>query len=199
MEHPVVAPRSASEQTGIGVNQVLKALQAPVLLRQALRAQWQLRSCNSVPFTVRISGGRVFVYNAGRIEIGDRVLFDARTVPTEMVAWKGAQLRIGRATFVNYGVSLSAHQELTIGSNCLIGQYTIIMDSDYHDIVTRAMPGRCLPVTIEDNVWLGARVIVLPGVRIGQGSVVGAGSVVTKDIPAGCVAAGNPARVIREI
>lgn len=55
------------------------------------------------------------------------------------------------------------------------------------------------PITIEDNVWLGGGVIVCPGVRIGENSVIGAGSVVTKDIPHDVVAVGNPARVLRDI
>lgn len=83
-----------------------------------------------------------------------------------------------------------------MGRNCNIGQYAIINDNDYHDIQDhdRLPPSR--PVIIEDRVWLGARVIVLRGVRIGHDSVVGAGSVVAKDIPPRSVAMGFPARVI---
>jgi galactoside O-acetyltransferase len=55
------------------------------------------------------------------------------------------------------------------------------------------------PVVIEDNVWIGSKVVILPGVRIGSRAVIGAGSVVTKDIPPRCVAAGNPARVLRHL
>ena len=58
---------------------------------------------------------------------------------------------------------------------------------------------RALPITIGDDVWIAANVVVLPGVTIGRGAVIGAGSVVTKDVPAGVLAAGNPCRVIREI
>lgn len=137
--------------------------------------------------------------NHGRIEIGDKVRIEARTVPVEMVAWKGATLRIGNRTFINYGASLSAHRDLTIGENCLIGNYVVIMDSDYHDLQDRTKPGPAEPIVIEDDVWLGVRVTVLKGVRIGKGSVVGAGSVVTQDIPPRSLAFGVPARVVRDL
>jgi acetyltransferase-like isoleucine patch superfamily enzyme len=166
-------------------------------LLQALRAQWQLRGCDTVPLTVTLDG-RVRVRNRGRIELGDRVRFDAHIVPTQLSA-EGGRLSIGERTYLNYGVSIGVRQEVAIGANCLIGQYVIIMDSDYHDLVTRAAPGPVAPVVIEDDVWLGARVVVLKGVRIGRGSAIGAGSVVTRDIPPGCLAAGVPARVVRKL
>lgn len=75
-----------------------------------------------------------------------------------------------------------------------------ISDSDWHGIYNRTRPFRCTkPITLKDNVWLGERVIVCKGVTIGENSVIGAGAVVTKDIPANVVAAGNPARVIKDI
>jgi maltose O-acetyltransferase len=167
-------------------------------LLQALHAQWQLRACDAVPLTVTLDG-RVVVKNLGRIEIGDRVRFDAQIVPTQLSTEVGGKLSIGARTYLNYGVSIGVQQEVAIGAGCLIGQYAIIMDSDYHDLVTRAAPGPVAPVVLEDNVWLGARVVVLKGVRIGQGSAIGAGSVVTRDIPPGCLAAGAPARVVRKL
>lgn len=167
-------------------------------LLQALRAQWQLRACDAVPLTVTLNG-RVLVENLGRIEIGERVRFDAHIVPTQLSTDAGGVLSIGARTYLNYGVSIGVQQEVAIGAGCLIGQYAIIMDSDYHDLLTRAAPGPVAPVVIEDKVWLGARVVVLKGVRIGRGSVVGAGSVVTRDIPPGCLAAGAPARVVRRL
>jgi acetyltransferase-like isoleucine patch superfamily enzyme len=177
---------------------LLNTAVAPRKLRDALRAQWQLRACDAVPLTVTLDG-RVLVKNLGRIEIGDRVRFDARIVPTQLSTEVGGKLSIGTRTYLNYGASIGVQQEVAIGADCLIGQYVIIMDSDYHDLVTRAAPGPVAPVVIEDNVWLGARVVVLKGVRIGRGSAIGAGSVVTRDIPSGRLAAGVPARVIREL
>lgn len=81
----------------------------------------------------------------------------------------------------------------------------MITDTDFHQLspvgrrYSSEMNARTEPVEIEDDVFIGARVIILPGVRIGVGSVVGAGSVVTRDIPAYSVCVGNPARVIRNL
>ncbi len=177
---------------------LLSTAVTPRKLRDALRAQWQLRACDAVPLTVTLDG-RVLVKNLGRIEIGERVRFDARIVPTQLSTEAGGKLSIGERTYLNYGAAIGVQQEVAIGADCLIGQYAIIMDSDYHDLLTRAAPGPVARVVIEDHVWLGARVVVLKGVRIGRGSAIGAGSVVTRDIPPGCLAAGVPARVIREL
>jgi len=71
------------------------------------------------------------------------------------------------------------------------------MDNDQHDVVRHTKLPQSDPVIIEDHVWIGTRAVILPGVRIGSRAVIGAGSIVTKDIPPRCVAAGNPARVLR--
>jgi maltose O-acetyltransferase len=89
-----------------------------------------------------------------------------------------------------------------IGKDCLIGDGVTIFDSDFHELSPekRHMSGgEVEKVIIRDNVWLGSRVIVLKGVTVGEGSVVAPMSVVTKDIPANCVAAGTPAKVIRQL
>lgn len=104
------------------------------------------------------------------------------------------------------------HDRLTIGNHVNIGGNCIIMDTDVHQMDYVARRGekvenaddantkvQSAPVTIEDDVWIGANCIVLKGVTIGARSIIGAGSVVTKDIPADCIAAGNPCRVIRYI
>src|SRR3974390_805125 len=75
--------------------------------------------------------------------------------------------------------------------------HTLILDRNEHGVEQREVVPPSAPVVIEDHVWIGSRAIILPGVCIGQHSVVGAGSVVTKDIPANCLAVVNPARVVR--
>jgi len=82
----------------------------------------------------------------------------------------------------------------------MIAAECVISDSDWHGIYNRTRPFKCsAAVVLEDNVWLGLRCTVCKGVTIGENSVLGAGSVVTRDIPANVVAAGNPAKVIKEI
>jgi maltose O-acetyltransferase len=184
--------------SGLAYRDYLRAFRSPGLVIRQLVSRWKLRSCTFAPITVRC-WGRVRVTNQGEIFLGDRVRIEGRTVPVELVAWRGARLEIGAGTYLNYGASVSAHRSVSIGSECLIGNYTVIMDSDYHGLRDRDQPDEPEPVIIEDNVWVGLRAIVLKGVRIGRGSVVAAGSVVTKDVPPGVLVAGMPARIIRKI
>ena len=107
----------------------------------------------------------------------------------------GARIVVGDFTFLNERASVSAHQLVTIGSRCAIGFDVLIMDADGHSVDGRPSTA---PVTIGDDVWIGARAMVLKGVSIGDGAVIGACSLVTRDVPPGALVAGNPARVIRE-
>jgi maltose O-acetyltransferase len=170
----------------------------PALALQLINAQRRLARQARVPMSVRLLG-RARAFGRGRIVFGDRVRLIGTTVPLEFVAHPGGSISIGDGTFINYGVSISAHERVSIGRDCNIGQYTIINDNDYHDIEDHYRLPASQPVEIGDRVWLGARVIVLRGVHIGHDSAIGAGSVVTKDIPPRSVAAGVPARVFRQI
>ena len=101
------------------------------------------------------------------------------------------------------GSSIAASERIEIGNYVLIGSGCLITDSDSHpiDAEGRRAGGQpqAKPIVIEDDVFIGARSIILKGVRIGRGSVIGAGSVVTRDIPQGVIAAGNPCTFIRSI
>ena len=114
----------------------------------------------------------------------------------------GARIRIGSGCAFSNNIAICALKSITMGDRCLIGELVTIIDSDHHELDPDKRwsgHGRIAPVIIGNNVWIGSRVIILCGVTIGDNSVIGAGSVVTKSIPANCVAAGNPARVIREL
>lgn len=108
---------------------------------------------------------------------------------------------IGNETFINHNACLMDCAPITIGKHCFIGpncgMYTAI-----HPIVAKERNQgleMAKPITIKDNVWIGGDVTILPGVTIGEGSVIGAKSLVTKDIPANVIAVGNPCRVVRPI
>ncbi|MFZ0547945.1 MAG: acyltransferase [Candidatus Promineifilaceae bacterium] len=165
-----------------------------------LRAGWHFRSATKLGKKVRIWGKPV-VQNWGELFIADRVRLVSTIATTEIVVAGGGCLEIGESTFINYGCSIAASKSVQIGPACNIGTYVIIMDNNFHRLEPERRQERpeSIPICIEENVWLGARVIVLPGVRIGQGSVIGAGSVVTKDIPERVVAAGVPARIIKQL
>lgn len=115
----------------------------------------------------------------------------------------GASLKIGN----NVGMSSTRmwiHDSVTIGDNVKVGAFVLITDTDAHplDYLARRSSNegtKSAPIVIEDDVWVGAHSIILKGVTIGARSIIGAGSVVTKSIPADCVAAGNPCKVIKSI
>jgi acetyltransferase-like isoleucine patch superfamily enzyme len=104
---------------------------------------------------------------------------------------------IRSGAYLNRDVFIDATLRIEIGRSVLIGPGSYITDHD-HGIRDRTQTVS-LPTVIEDGVWLGARVIVLKGVTVGAGAVIGAGSVVTRSVPSRCMAAGNPARVVKEI
>jgi maltose O-acetyltransferase len=113
----------------------------------------------------------------------------------------GWNIRIGRKTFVNFGLIALDAAPITIGEHCQIGPGVQLLTST-HTIAPdprRLGEESAAPISVGPNVWLGGAAIVCPGVTIGEDSVIGAGSVVTKDIPRGVVAAGNPCRVIRSL
>lgn len=95
------------------------------------------------------------------------------------------------------GTSIWCFDKITIGNNVRIGANVLIMDGDAHQNDPRA--GNNAPIEIQENVWIGANVMVLKGVTIGRNSLIGAGSVVVKDIPANTIAAGNPCKPIRQL
>jgi acetyltransferase-like isoleucine patch superfamily enzyme len=124
--------------------------------------------------------------------------------PVFITTWQpGAVLEIG-ANFGMTGGTLCAAEKIAIGNNVAVGANTTIVDTDFHPLDPterrlRPAEAKTAPIFIEDDVFIGMNCLILKGVRLGQGSVVGAGSVVTKDVPPGSIVAGNPAQVIRRI
>lgn len=109
---------------------------------------------------------------------------------------RGASIEIGDGCGFS-GTVIGCAKYIKIGNNVRCGANTLITDSDWHSDDPRV--GENKPVVIDDNVWLGYGVKVLKGVHIGENSLIGAGSIVTKDVPANVVAAGNPCKVIKAI
>jgi maltose O-acetyltransferase len=113
----------------------------------------------------------------------------------------GYHIGIGDRSFVNFGAVLLDAAPITIGSDVQVGPYVQLLTPTHELDADRRRAGweRAAAITVGDNVWLGGGVIVCPGVTIDDDTVVGAGAVVTKDLPAGVLAVGNPARVVREL
>lgn len=147
----------------------------------------------------------------GKIKIGDNFYFSSgygvnpisSNLQGAIYLENGASLKIGN----NVGMSSTRmwiHDSVTIGDNVKVGACVLITDTDAHplDYLARRTSNdgtKSAPIVIEDDVWVGAHSIILKGVTIGARSIIGAGSVVTKSIPADCVAAGNPCKVIKTI
>lgn len=114
----------------------------------------------------------------------------------------GARIVIGDDVGMS-GSSISAHRSVSIGNHVLIGSGVLITDSDAHplDADKRRLGGNgaVAPVVIEDDAFIGARAIILKGVTVGRGAIVGAGSVVVRNVPPYSVVAGNPAVVVRQL
>ena len=148
-----------------------------------------------------VSGNVLEALLEGRLEIGAQVLLEPGvwlTAPGE------ARIRIGSGTFLNRGVMVASLDLVEIGEHCMFANGCYVTDASHrYDDPDLPVPWQGFttkgPTRIGDNTWCGANVVVTSGVTIGQRCVIGANSVVTSDIPAFSVAAGTPARVIREI
>lgn len=192
---------------------LIKLLNFPTTLRIKLYPQINrmILKAHGVVFgkNIQIPSKVLWLIRGARITIGDNFYLSsgngvnpiASNLQADVYVEPGATLTIGN----NVGMSstrLWIHESARIGNNVKIGGCVLITDTDAHpmDYMARRSSNegtKSAPVVIEDDVWIGAHCIILKGVTIGARSVIGAGSVVTKSIPADCVAAGNPCKVIK--
>ena len=140
---------------------------------------------------------RIVLFRFWFKQIGAAPLIDYKTY-----ARYPSKIRLGNNVAINRGCQLYASQRaeagtITIGNNVALGPNVTIFTAG-HDYSRHDLPDIAAPVVLHDHVWVGGHSIILPGVTLGEGAVVGAGSVVTKDVPAYHVVAGNPARIINE-
>lgn len=183
---------------------ILRIKLYPRINRMILRANGAVLGKN-----VCIPGKVLWTIRGGEISIGDNFYFSsgngvnpiAGNSQGAVYVESGACLKIGD----NVGMSSTrmwVHEGVVIGDNVKIGACVLITDTDAHplDYMARRTTNegtKSAPIVIEDDVWIGAHAVILKGVTIGARSVIGAGSVVTRSIPADSVAAGNPCRVIK--
>ncbi|HMO12755.1 MAG TPA: acyltransferase [Pirellulaceae bacterium] len=115
--------------------------------------------------------------------------------------YSNSVLSIGNNNYFSNNISIVAVGSISIGCDCLIGNNALIVDSDFHGLAAtqRRTKGESKPVSIGNNVWIGANVTILKGVSIGENSVIGAMSLVTGDVPPNSIFAGNPAKKIRDL
>lgn len=167
-------------------------------LGSLVAAKLHLRGATSVGQRVRTIG-KPRIENYGTLVIGDDTVLRSVNVPLELCVEVDATLIIGRECSLNYGVSIGTTERVTIGDRVRMGPYVMIVDNAFHSPYERSVRPPSKPVVIEDDVWLASRSSILPGVTIGRGVIVGAGSTVTRDVPPFTVVAGNPAREVDKL
>jgi len=160
-------------------------------------AKFYLRRCTRLGKMVSVNG-RPAIENLGEMILSDEVRVWSAIVRVQLYTGERGRLIVGRNSRLN-GVHIDARELIEIGANVRIAPYSIILDSDFHDIKDHFSDGPSKPVIIEDDVWIATRSTILKGVTIGRGAVVAAGSVVTKDVPPYTIVAGVPAKVIKRI
>lgn len=156
--------------------------------------------------------GRMFIliHGAGSVSIGKNFHAVSNTRRSFITLYSRCHLTIiddGEIVIGDHvglnGTAITAKSKISIGDNSMVGPNTIIIDHDGHNSwppETRwTTPGAVSNITIEDNVWIGMNCLILKGVKIGSGSIVGAGSVVVSDVEKNCLYAGNPAKKIRSL
>ncbi len=157
-----------------------------------VRGRIALRGVEGGGREVRVNG-RAIITNDGWMRVGAGSVLRGIPTAVELATGSSGRLDIGRRAIINSGSSICAYGQLTIGDRVLIGPYAIISDTSFHDLYDRDVVPESLDVVIEDDVWIGAKASVLPGVRIGRGAVVSAHALVNRDVAAFAIVSGVPA------
>lgn len=185
-------------------------------IKEYLYLKWRAICSKWICFQLADAGKKVFFQGVSllkglqRIHIGDNTAFGEHlyltTWQSDSINGEGGVIRIGK--HCNFGAfnHLTAANSIIIGDNCLTGKWVTITDNSHGetDFATLQCPPSQRPITskgavrIGNNVWIGDKATILPSVTIGDGVVVAANSVVTKDVPPYCVVGGNPARIVKD-
>lgn len=143
-------------------------------------------------------GSEIYILKNGKIDCSDRIIVDDQV----MLFAKG-EIKIGKQFGINRFSRIVAHQQITIGDFVTIGQMVSILDHDHQyisDGKNIQLNGyKTAPIKIGNNIWIGDKCTVLKGVTIGDNVVVGANTLVHKDVPPGVVIGGNPFKILKEI
>jgi acetyltransferase-like isoleucine patch superfamily enzyme len=148
-----------------------------------------------------VHGNVLDAFREGRLEVGAHTLFEPHvwiTAPGE------ARVRIGSGSFLNIGVMVAAVELVEIGDHCMFANGCFISDGEHRfDDPKTPVPWQGFrtkgPKRVGDNVWCGANVVITTGVTVGERSVIGANSVVNRDVPPFSIAAGAPAKVLKRV
>lgn len=150
----------------------------------------------------RVIGPRYLQVSGTRLSVADHVhIMALQDKPVRLAVYEDmGSIDIGSYCIVNPGVRITSASSVKIGHSCMLAMNAYLSDADWHDIQHRIYaPGATAAITLGNNVWIGDSALVCKGVNIGDNSVVGAWSVVTRDVPADVVVAGTPAKIVREL
>lgn len=163
--------------------------------------------CYKVGSQFRLVGNIPYVHNNIKILIGNNVeIYGYNTSFGGGKITVNPTLEIGNNTFIGPGTKIGVCNKIEIGNNCLISARVIISDSDGHPLNYKKRRNKMpvslqevKPILIEDDVWIGEGSFICKGVKIGCGAIIGARSVVTKEVPRFTIVGGNPAKIIRKL
>ena len=184
----------------------------PLWLHQMQRALERFRAkrflepqCDAVGEGCRFENPGYIHLSGSGLRLGRQVHLSAlASAPIHLSTWKLDEqepgIEVGDYSVINPGVRIISGCGIRIGEGALIATGAYITDADWHGKYHRVFPpGSTSEVVLENNVWVADSAMILKGVHIGQNSIVGAGAVVTRDVPANCIVAGNPARRVGEL
>lgn len=163
-----------------------------------IRARVLLRRVGGGGQGVRVNG-RLVVRNDGRMTIGRGTVLRGIPTAVELATGPNGSLEIGAGAIINSGASICAYGDMVIGARALIGPHVMINDTSFHDLYDRSVVPEAVNVVIEDDVWIGAKASILPGVRIGRGAVVSAHALVNRDVEPFTIVSGVPAAQIAKL
>jgi acetyltransferase-like isoleucine patch superfamily enzyme len=162
------------------------------------RARLYLRHADELPLDVRVVG-RPLIENKGKLIFGPRCVLRSIVAPVQLTVGPAGTMTFGADTHINSGTTMCAVDHVELGERVEVGPHVTIYDTNFHDLYDRNAYPEPGPVVIEDDVWLCTRCTVLPGVRIGRGSVVAAHALVVHDVEAFTVVSGVPAQPIKKL
>jgi acetyltransferase-like isoleucine patch superfamily enzyme len=178
-----------------GLARIVERLREGVPLSAFWRGLLLRRHFQGSGLILSLPGGpRPIVKNQGGAIIVESCSFESGV---RLEVYPGATLVIGKGTYFNRNVHIVVAESVVIGRGVKIGWDTVIMDTDLHGHSGR--PAQAKPVVIEDDVWIGCRALILKGVHIGKGAIIGAGAIVTKDVPPLAIVGSPRANVISSV
>lgn len=199
----IPAPRAVFGPVGVGLT--VSRLGRDFVARTFFYQPVFRARCDEVGPGLLLYGGYPYLYGDLHLRLGAHCKLSSQTSLVAGHLFDSPTLTIGDHSNIGAGVVISVCQEVTIGAHVRVSNGVMIADNPGHptDAVERrtrpVRPEQVKPVRIGDDVWIGSHAIILPGVTIGDGAIVAAGAVVTRDVEAGTVVAGNPARVVRHL